>query len=77
MGAAYAKRNSVWKMCMKCVYQLPTEHVIIGQEKEYCHTITHLSPENVASVKLLRDGKSLPRGILRPDWLIYDNSSGK
>jgi len=77
LGATYAKRNFVWKKTMKCVYQSPTEHVVIGQEEEFCHTITRLTPEQIASVKLLRDGKPLPGGMLRPDWLNYDNTSGK
>ena len=76
-GAAYAKRNSVWKKSMKCVYRLPTEYVVFGQESEYCHSITRLNPEKVASVKLLRDGQSLPGGVILPDWLLYDISSAK
>ena len=67
-GAAYAKRKYV---------RLPTEHVIFGQESKYCHSITRLSPEKVASVQLLKDGQSLPGGIMRPDWFIYDNSNAK
>ena len=76
-GIAYAKRHSIWKKSMKCVYRLPTEHVVFGQENEYCHLVTRLNPEKVASVRLLRDGQSLPEKVARPDWLIYDGSSAK
>jgi len=74
-GAAYAKRNAVWKKGMKCTYQLPAEYVVIGQESEFCRRITRLNPDKVASVTLLRDGQSLPGGVVRPDWLIYDTGS--
>jgi len=74
-GAAYAKRNAVWKKSMKCVYQLTAEYVVIGQESEFCRRITRLNPGKVASVTLLRDGQSLPGGVVRPDWLIYDTGS--
>jgi hypothetical protein len=73
-GAAYTKRNAVWKKTMKCVYQLPAEYVVIGQESDYCHHIG-LDPKKVASVTLLRDGKPLPGGVVRADWLIYDTTS--
>src|SRR5271163_4329573 len=43
----------------------------------YCHSITRLNPNKIASVQLLRDGKSLPVGIILPEWLIYDASSAK
>ena len=49
----------------------------IGQESEYYHSITRLNPDKVASVQLLRDGQSLPGGVIRPDWLIYDTSNAK
>jgi len=74
---AYAKSNVIWKKSMKCLYSLPTEYVVFGQESEYCHSITHLSPDKVASVKLLRNGQLLPDDISLPAWLIYDISSGK
>lgn len=76
-AAMYAKRDFVWKKTMKCMYALPTEQVTLGMEKEYCHTITRLKPEKVESVKLLRDGVTMPGGALRPDWLLYDVTTGK
>jgi len=71
IGAAGVKRKSIWKKSMKCVFRLPTEHVIITDASKYCHSITRLNRDQVASVQLLRDGQSLPGGILLPDWLIY------
>jgi len=60
---------------MKCVYQLPAEYVVFGHESEFCRWITILNPDKVASVTLLRDGQSLPGGVVRPDWLIYDTDN--
>jgi len=71
IGSAGVKRKSIWKKSMKCVFRLPTEYVTFGQESEYCHPITRLNPDQVASVQLLRDGQSLPGGVLLPDWLVY------
>ena len=77
VGGVCIKHKSIWKKSMKCVFQLPTDYVTIGQESEYCHSITRLNPNKIASVQLLRDGKSLPVGIILPEWLIYDASSAK
>jgi len=74
-GAVYAKRNVIWKKTMKCVYKQPTKHVVFGQESGFCHTITRLNPANVGSVKLLRNGCSLPGKASLPAWLIYDSDS--
>jgi len=74
-GAVYAKSNAVWKRTMKCVYKQPTKHVVFGQESSFCHPITRLNPANVGSVKLLRNGCSLPGKVSLPGWLIYDPDS--
>jgi len=74
-GAVYAKRNAVWKKTMKCVYKQPTKHVVFGQESSFCHSIIRLNPANVGSVKLLRNGCSLPGKASLPGWLIYDSDS--
>jgi len=76
-GIVYAKRHSIWKRNMKCVYRLPTDHIVFGRESEYCHTITRLKPDKVASVKLLKNGQFLPEGMSLPKWLLYDRSSAK
>jgi len=73
MGASYA----VAKKSIRYVNRLPTEFIIFGQASDYCHTVTRIHPEKLVSVRLLRDGKSLPAGVLLPDWIIYDNSSAK
>jgi len=74
-GAAYAKRNSIWEKSMECVYRLPVDYVVIDKASEYLHRIRRLDPEKVASVELLRNGKTLSGGMLLPTWLVYDNST--
>jgi len=75
VGAVYAKRNAIWKRTMKCVYKQPTKHIVFGQESSFCHPISRLNPANVGSVKLLRNGCSLPGKASLPAWLIYDSDS--
>lgn len=38
-SAAFLKRDFLWRKSMRCVYKLPTEYVVVGQESDYCHSV--------------------------------------